>query len=163
MKRVLVTGAAGFVGYHAAERFLARGDEVIGLDNLNDYYDVRLKQCRLARLEAKRRFSFIKLDLKDPPEGFSAIPGTVPGTQDIGRLAMRTTRTDTKRPVALWIQGTAKIGDREIAHVATPVEDRMQAFLWRHLVPAQDLQAVVYDPGTAPPPRRGPRAKPPKK
>jgi UDP-glucuronate 4-epimerase len=48
--KVLVTGAAGFIGMHVALRLLARGDEVVGLDNLNDYYDVRLKQARLARL-----------------------------------------------------------------------------------------------------------------
>ena len=48
--RVLVTGAAGFIGANLSERLLARGDEVLGLDNLNDYYDVTLKQARLARL-----------------------------------------------------------------------------------------------------------------
>ena len=45
--KVLVTGCAGFIGYHVAEALLARGDSVIGLDSLNDYYDVRLKQARL--------------------------------------------------------------------------------------------------------------------
>jgi UDP-glucuronate 4-epimerase len=49
--RYLVTGTAGFIGYHVAERLLARGDEVTGLDNVNDYYDVRLKQARMARLD----------------------------------------------------------------------------------------------------------------
>lgn len=63
--RVLVTGAAGFIGYHVAERLLARGDEVIGLDNLNPYYDPTLKQARLARLRPHTRFSFEKLDLAD--------------------------------------------------------------------------------------------------
>ena len=63
--RVLVTGAAGFIGYHVAERLLARGDEVIGLDNLNAYYDPALKQARLARLRPHARFSFEKLDLAD--------------------------------------------------------------------------------------------------
>ena len=63
--RVLVTGAAGFIGYHVAERLLARGDEVIGLDNLNPYYDPALKQARLARLRPHARFSFEKLDLAD--------------------------------------------------------------------------------------------------
>jgi UDP-glucuronate 4-epimerase len=63
--RVLVTGAAGFIGYHVAERLLARGDEVIGLDNLNPYYDPVLKQARLARLRPHARFSFEKLDLAD--------------------------------------------------------------------------------------------------
>ena len=63
--RVLVTGAAGFIGYHVAERLLARGDEVIGLDNLNPYYEPSLKEARLARLRALRAFRFEKLDLAD--------------------------------------------------------------------------------------------------
>jgi len=63
--RVLVTGAAGFIGYHVAGALLARGDEVIGLDNLNPYYDPTLKQARLARLTAQRGFRFEKLDLAD--------------------------------------------------------------------------------------------------
>jgi UDP-glucuronate 4-epimerase len=65
MSRILVTGAAGFIGYHLADRLLARGDEVLGLDNLNDYYDVSLKQARLARLENRPGFRFIKADLAD--------------------------------------------------------------------------------------------------
>jgi UDP-glucuronate 4-epimerase len=63
--RVLVTGAAGFIGYHVAEALLARGDQVTGLDNLNPYYDRSLKQARLARLAAQQRFQFEKLDLAD--------------------------------------------------------------------------------------------------
>ncbi len=63
--KLLVTGAAGFVGSFAAQRFLARGDEVVGLDNLNDYYDVGLKQARLARLQTQPGFRFAKLDLAD--------------------------------------------------------------------------------------------------
>jgi UDP-glucuronate 4-epimerase len=61
----LVTGAAGFIGYHVAERLLARGDTVVGIDNLNSYYDVSLKEARLARLAGRRGFSFAKLDLAD--------------------------------------------------------------------------------------------------
>jgi UDP-glucuronate 4-epimerase len=63
--RVLVTGAAGFIGYHTAKALLARGDEVVGLDNLNSYYDVRLKEARLGQLQGTRGFSFHKLDLAD--------------------------------------------------------------------------------------------------
>jgi UDP-glucuronate 4-epimerase len=63
--KVLVTGAAGFIGSSTARRLLARGDEVVGLDNLNDYYDVRLKEARLARLTGQRGFKFAKLDLAD--------------------------------------------------------------------------------------------------
>lgn len=61
--KLLVTGAAGFIGYFTSQRLLARGDEVIGLDNLNDYYDVNLKRARLAQLDTQRGFSFVKLDL----------------------------------------------------------------------------------------------------
>jgi UDP-glucuronate 4-epimerase len=63
--KILVTGAAGFIGYHVAERLLARGDTVVGLDNLNAYYDVSLKEARLARLAGRPGFSFVKLDLAD--------------------------------------------------------------------------------------------------
>ncbi len=63
--KYLLTGAAGFIGMHTALRLLARGDEVVGLDNLNDYYDVALKRARLARLEARPGFRFAKLDVAD--------------------------------------------------------------------------------------------------
>ena len=63
--RVLVTGAAGFIGYHTAKALLARGDEVVGLDNLNAYYDVKLKEARLSQLHNCNGFSFHKLDLAD--------------------------------------------------------------------------------------------------
>jgi UDP-glucuronate 4-epimerase len=62
---ILVTGAAGFIGFHVALRLLDRGDRVIGLDNVNDYYDVRLKQARLAQLAPHERFHFVKLDLSN--------------------------------------------------------------------------------------------------
>ena len=62
---ILVTGVAGFIGYHVAEALLARGERVIGIDNLNDYYDVRLKQARLARLEDKPGFRFNRIDIAD--------------------------------------------------------------------------------------------------
>jgi UDP-glucuronate 4-epimerase len=65
MSRVLVTGAAGFIGSHLAGRLLDRGDEVVGIDNLNDYYDVRLKEDRLSRLESREGFSCHRVDVAD--------------------------------------------------------------------------------------------------
>jgi len=78
--RVLVTGAAGFIGYHVCERLLARGDDVVGLDNLNDYYDVSLKEARLARLSRHTRFAFVRGDIVDPAavnRAFDRAPETV--------------------------------------------------------------------------------------
>jgi UDP-glucuronate 4-epimerase len=65
--RILVTGAAGFIGSRLSERLLARGDSVLGYDNLNDYYDPRLKQARLARLQPLPGFSFAQASLEDRP------------------------------------------------------------------------------------------------
>ncbi len=65
MAKTLVTGAAGFIGFHTSLRLLERGDEVVGLDNLNDYYDVNLKYARLDQLKAHANFRFVQMDLSD--------------------------------------------------------------------------------------------------
>lgn len=65
MNEILVTGAAGFIGYHLCEKLLARGDQVVGLDNVNDYYSVELKEARLARLERHEKFALVRMDLAD--------------------------------------------------------------------------------------------------
>src|SRR5215471_11008060 len=70
--KVVVTGAAGFIGMHVAKRLLECGDEVVGVDNLNDYYDVGLKESRLAELRPFPNFTFVKLDVADV-EGTSAL------------------------------------------------------------------------------------------
>lgn len=62
---ILVTGAAGFIGFHVSQRLLARGDQVVGVDNLNDYYDVQLKRDRLAQLQAQSGFSLRQVDISD--------------------------------------------------------------------------------------------------
>lgn len=63
--KILVTGAAGFIGYHLAQRLLSQGQQVYGIDNLNDYYDVNLKKARLAQLQSHSEFTFQQLDLSD--------------------------------------------------------------------------------------------------
>jgi UDP-glucuronate 4-epimerase len=78
---VLVTGAAGFIGSHVAHVLLDRGEAVIGLDNLNDYYDVRLKQARLERLEKRPGFRFVKADISDPAAVNEAV-----GNEDVRKI-----------------------------------------------------------------------------
>jgi UDP-glucuronate 4-epimerase len=65
MKRILVTGAAGFIGFHLSRRFLTAGHSVIGVDNLNDYYDVNLKKARLKLLDGNDDFHFIRMDIAE--------------------------------------------------------------------------------------------------
>ncbi|MBI5326890.1 MAG: NAD-dependent epimerase [Deltaproteobacteria bacterium] len=65
MKKILVTGAAGFIGFHLCKRLLNRGDKVFGIDNLNDYYDVNLKKDRLKQIDGMKNFKFIKMDIAD--------------------------------------------------------------------------------------------------
>ncbi len=83
---VLVTGAAGFIGSHVAAALLARGEPVIGVDELNAYYDVRLKQARLARLTPSPEFSFHRLDVADR-EGMTALAAANPEIRAVVHLA----------------------------------------------------------------------------
>lgn len=79
---VLVTGSAGFIGFHVATHLLDRGEQVIGADNLNPYYDVRLKHARLARLEARRGFQFQKVEIDD----LAAVSGLIECHPDIDTI-----------------------------------------------------------------------------
>ena len=96
----------------------------------------------------------IKLGLKDAPKGFSASTVSLQNAKPNVRLSLKTTLPATDQPVSLAVEGRATVGEEAIARVAVPSEDRMQAFLWRHLVPAEDLCAYVYNPSYRPPPTR---------
>jgi hypothetical protein len=94
----------------------------------------------------------IKLGLKDPPPGFSSAATSMSGTQPVARLTIKS-NVVSQEPVTLIVQGRAKVQDREIVRDAVPTEDRMQAFLWRHLVPAEELKVLAFDPSYEPPKR----------
>ena len=83
---ILVTGAAGFIGFHVARTLLDRGERVIGIDNLNDYYDVSLKEARLAKLHEYRNFKFAKLDIADRDRIFDLVESH-PDLRDVIHLA----------------------------------------------------------------------------
>jgi UDP-glucuronate 4-epimerase len=80
---ILITGAAGFIGSHVAQALLARGDQVVGIDNLNDYYSVALKRARLEQLEGKPGFRFIKADVSDKASIAQVLAQVKAGGEDI--------------------------------------------------------------------------------
>ena len=88
----------------------------------------------------------IKLALKDPPAGISCSPTVITGAQPVAQLTIKVGPAAPVGPFDLVVEGRSKIGADEVVHQAVPAEDRMQAFLWRHLVPAEDLKAYVFDP-----------------
>ncbi len=96
----------------------------------------------------------ISLNFEDLPDGLESPGATLPADQDSVKLTVRTTLADMDQPVDLTVVGTAKAGDREIVRQAVPAEDSMQAFLWRHLLPAKTLPALVFDPSYEPPEQR---------
>jgi len=83
---VLLTGAAGFIGYHVAEHLLARGEQVVGVDSINDYYDPALKEARLARLLGRPGFAFHRQNIADR-DGMAALVAAHPGVDRIVHLA----------------------------------------------------------------------------
>jgi hypothetical protein len=125
---------------------------------------LRSKSTTTVNVHVIRKDGFtgpIKLALKDAPSGFSSVPASLTGTQTVARVTLRTTLASTPEPVTLSIAGTAKIEDREVTHMAVPAEDRMQAFLWRHLVPASEFMTLVFDPGYQVPRARVAPVRPP--
>lgn len=92
----------------------------------------------------------IQLNFKDLPEGLVSAGATLAAQQEVVDVTVNTTLAAMEKPVDVTLVGTATVGDREIVHEAVPAEDRMQAFLWRHLLPAETLPALVFDPAYQP-------------
>ena len=114
---------------------------------------MRSKDSAAATVYAIRKDGFtgtIRLDVKDADSGFVLQGAPLVGTQTVARVTLKTTLVETDDPVTVVIQGSATNGTQRLVHDAVPAEDRMQAFLWRHLVPAQEFKAMVFDPATAP-------------
>lgn len=78
MQKILITGTSGFIGFHLAQRLCGQGVEVLGIDNMNDYYDVGLKQARLAQLQKHKSFTFLEADLADEKAIEDAFAGFKP-------------------------------------------------------------------------------------
>jgi hypothetical protein len=93
----------------------------------------------------------IKLSFKDLPPGFDSPGATLGGKQEVGTLSLKTTLKSLDMPVNVTVIGTAKVGGQEVVREAVPTEDKMQAFLWRHLLPTDTLPVLVYDPSYQPP------------
>ena len=92
----------------------------------------------------------VTLGLKDAPKGFSMYSATLSGTQQVAQVSLSTSLDATEKPVNLTIEGRATIQGRQVAHEAMPCEDRMQAFLWTHLVPAKEFLVTIPDPEDLP-------------
>ena len=95
----------------------------------------------------------VKVDLASPPPGLVCPPVTIPAGQRTGKLSVKTEKGRPEGLLDLTVVGTADVDGQSIRRTAVPGEDRMQAFLWRHLVPADNLRAQVYDPDAKPPAR----------
>jgi len=95
----------------------------------------------------------INFSVKGSTNAFS-VTGSLTGTQTMARITLKTSLSSTKDPVNLIIEGSALAGERKIVHEAIPAEDRMQAFLWRHLVPAEELKVYVFNPPSKPEPTK---------
>ena len=124
---ILLTGAAGFIGFHVAKALLARGDRVVGIDNLNNYYDVRLKEARLAELTALPGFDFVKLDVADRDGVFALVERNKDLTGIIHLAAQAGVRYSLENPYA-YIEANV-MGTLVMLEAARRI-DRLDAFTY---------------------------------
>ena len=97
---VLVTGAAGFIGYHVSEALLARGETVVGVDIVNAYYDVALKEARLARLAKHPKFTLLRTDIAEPEKLWAALDRFGPIKRVVHLAAQAGVRYSLQQPFA---------------------------------------------------------------
>ena len=134
---ILVTGAAGFIGFHVCRALLARGERVLGVDNLNDYYDVRLKQARLAELEPHPGFGFARADIADREAMVAAVAeerGSITGIVHLAAQAgVRHSLVDPYAYVQANVMGQLVLLELlpRTARAATPRLRQLQLDLWR--------------------------------
>jgi hypothetical protein len=115
---------------------------------------IRSKASANVTIYAIRKDGFagpIKLSFKDLPDGLESSGATLTADKEVVELTLKTSLDEMEKPVNVTVVGSATIGGRELVHEAVPAEDRMQAFLWRHLLPADDLPVLVYNPSYQPP------------
>ena len=115
---------------------------------------IRSKASAAVTVYAIRKDGFdgpIKLSFKDLPEGLESSGATLAANKEVVGLTVKTSLEEMEKPVNLTVVGSATIGARELVHEAVPAEDTMQAFLWRHLLPAEDLPVLVFNPSYQPP------------
>jgi len=118
---------------------------------------MRSKSSAAVTVYAIRKDGFdgpVNLNFKNLPKGLVSSGVTLGAKKEVARLAIKTTLRKMNEPVDITVVGSAKIGNRQLVHDAVPAEDRMQAFLWRHLLPAENLPVLVYNPYYKPPPER---------
>ncbi len=118
---------------------------------------IRSNASAAVTVYAIRRDGFdgpIAVRFKDLPEGFESGGATMPADKDVVSLGLKTSLTEMEQPVDLTVVGSATVGEGEIVREAVPAEDRMQAFLWRHLLPADTLPVLVFNPNYQPPAHR---------
>jgi hypothetical protein len=118
---------------------------------------IRSKASATVTVFAIRKDGFngpIKLGFKELPQGLESAGATLAAGAETAGLALKTSLSEMEKPVNLTVLGRAKMGDQEIVREAVASEDRMQAFLWRHLLPAEDLPVLVYNPSYRAPAER---------
>ena len=137
---ILVTGAAGFIGYHSCEALLARGERVVGIDNLNDYYDPRLKQARLERLQRHPQFSFQRCDLADS-EAIAALAQSVAPERILHVGAQAGVRYSIEAPLA-YAQSNL-VGHLNMLELARSLGDKLKHFIYASSSSVYGEQASV--------------------